>query len=277
MRFLLSALSAVLLVLVVLLTPLSAVAVWTRAELGNEDRYVSAMAPLAHDDEVQDAVTDLITDAVVEQGGTLTSAFEGLIRTGVRAFVESGAFPPVWEEANRQAHESFNRTLTEEGAPVTIDLAPVVERAKQWLTDNGIPLADQLPAIRAEFTLAPSGELDTARDTFRELEEAAVWLPPVTLVCAVGAVLAAPRRRLGLLLAGLAVAVGGLLLRVWVGATRPAYLDRLPEELPRSAGGAVYDALTETLRTASWVIAGCGLVVAVLALVALLARPRRTA
>ena len=57
-------LSVVLVVLVGVLVPLSVVAVWTKAELLDTDRYVASVAPLATDPKVQEQVIARVSEAV---------------------------------------------------------------------------------------------------------------------------------------------------------------------------------------------------------------------
>ncbi|MFD6751437.1 hypothetical protein ACFWDC_40915, partial [Streptomyces anthocyanicus] len=58
---------AVLLIIVAaVLTPLSAVAAWSSDLIGDTDRYVSTMKPLASDPDVQEAVADRVTKAVMQ-------------------------------------------------------------------------------------------------------------------------------------------------------------------------------------------------------------------
>jgi hypothetical protein len=49
--------SAVLIVLAAVLSLLAVVSVWARDQVTDTDRFVAAMAPLAHDPHVQDALT----------------------------------------------------------------------------------------------------------------------------------------------------------------------------------------------------------------------------
>ncbi|MYV56237.1 hypothetical protein GT042_27745, partial [Streptomyces sp. SID3212] len=66
-----------------------------------------------------------------------------------------------------------------------------------------------------------------------------------------------------LVVAGTGFAAGGLLLFLAVGAVRGYTLDGLPNDGDRAAAAAVYDALTSSLRTTSWVVLASGLAVAV--------------
>ncbi|MGC5411734.1 hypothetical protein ACPXCX_49965, partial [Streptomyces sp. DT225] len=128
------ALSAVLLVLLAVLVPLSALSAWVDLEIDDTDRYVSAVAPLADDPEVQNTVADLITDSAMKQidVGPLQSTVRRFLHQAVESFTTTEAFQDAWTAANRTAHETVTAALDgQSGESVTIDLAPVTEQVKR--------------------------------------------------------------------------------------------------------------------------------------------------
>lgn len=290
---------AVLLVLVAaVLTPLSVVSVWARDEIGDTDRYVGAVAPLASDPAVRAAVSDRVTDAVAERldieallsqitpadrpaveralrllSGPLTDGVSALVHGTVERFVSSAAFATLWTELNRSAHGAVVKALTGEGGgavklsgdTVSIDLAPVIERVKQLLVDQGLTIAAKVPEIHTDYTVLTSDSVGKAKRGFRLLQLAGFWLPVVTLVLVGCAVLCAVRRRRALVTAALGVAVGAAVLGVALGAGRAFYLDSLPAEGSQPAAGAVFDALAGSLRTAVRFVVTLGVVVALAA------------
>ncbi|MEV6398519.1 hypothetical protein AB0M39_27725 [Streptomyces sp. NPDC051907] len=268
MRRVLSTVSAVMIVLVAVLTPLSALAAWVNLELGDTDSYVTAMAPLASDPAVQNAVAANITDEVMREidVGPFQDSVQSLVHDAVLSFTGTDSFKTAWNTVNRAAHTVVEQSLTEDsGNTVAIDLAPVVEQVKQQLNDDGVPFADQIPVQGAQITILESDRLSTARDVFHTLKNAGLWLPAATLLLALGAVLMPPRRGLAVLGLGVAFAVGGLLLRILVATSRDPALEALPPDVDRPAAGAVYDALTATLVTTSWVLMGGGAAIALTA------------
>ena len=148
--------AVVLIVLGCVLAPLSVVAIWTRNQVTNTDRYVATVTPLAADPAVQQAITDQITAQVftyidiqalttqavdalsarVEgrglppqaaaalQGlaGPVANGVQGFVRTQVERIVQSQAFEDAWIQANRVAHEALVKALTGEGGgAVTVE------------------------------------------------------------------------------------------------------------------------------------------------------------
>ncbi|MEW1688731.1 hypothetical protein ACIQOF_09770 [Streptomyces sp. NPDC091265] len=290
---------AVLLILVAaLLTPLSIMSSWASDVAGDTDRYVAMMKPLASDPDVQAAVTNRVTGAVMEHldvdalladvapadrpvvdkaleklGGPLTAGVTSLVHGTVEKFVTSDAFARVWTGLNRSAHASVVKALTGEGGgavkltddTVTLDLAPVIDRVKQRLVDRGLTVAGKIPEIHTDFTVLTSDSVGKATKGFRALQIIGVWLPVVTVVLAAGGVLLAVRRRRALVTAALAVAVAAALLGFGLATGRAFYLDSLPSEVSQPAAGAVFDALAGYLRAGVRLVVTLGVVVALAA------------
>ncbi|MEV5511816.1 hypothetical protein AB0L50_02490 [Streptomyces flaveolus] len=262
-----SALSAVLIVLACLLAPCGTLAAWAAYGLGDTGRYVAAMAPLAADPDVRDAVADTVGDGVMNEvgAGPMRATVRLYVQDAARSFTRTEAFRAGWDAANRAVHTAVLRALRDEGAagrPVTVDLAPVTARVRNRLVQDNVPMARRIPVRHTELTVLPAHEADRLRKGYHVLDVAAFWLPLAAVVFAVvGIALAACRRR-ALTATGLGTAVGGGLLALAVLVGRRLTLAELPGAVDGPAAGAVYDALTATLRTASWLLVGLGLTVA---------------
>ncbi|TRV76425.1 hypothetical protein FKN01_18320 [Streptomyces sp. 130] len=276
------ALSAVLLVLLAVLVPLSALSAWVDLEIDDTDRYVSAVAPLADDPAVRSTVADLITDSAMKQidVGPLQNTVRDFLHQAVESFTTTDAFQDAWTAANRTAHETVTAALDgRSGESVTIDLAPVTEQVKQNLVDNGVPFADRIPVQHTDIQLVSADRADQLRQTFRWLRSASVWPAVGTALFALLAVALAwtrggPGRRAralaamaGTAVAGAGFALGALVLRGALALARDRVLDEVPDS-DTGAASAVYDALTSSLRTTVWIVFGLGLAVAVCAVAA---------
>ena len=280
--------AALLIALAALLTPVATVAVWAHDEIGDTRRYVDVMQPLASDPAVQAAVTDRVTKAVIQcihvdavldsvapadrpglrralgpLNQPVASGLTKIVHRAVGSLVAGPAFSPVWTELNRTVHTSVVRALTSgKGNKVTVDLAPVVNSAKQRLDDHGMTVASKIPEMHTRVTLLESDAVGLARTDLHLVRPAGAWLPVTTLLLAAGGVLLATRRRRALMTAALALAGGALLLGIGLTVFRSLYLDRLPEIIPQPAATAVFDALVRFLRTTVRVIVVVGVVVA---------------
>ncbi|MEN8649630.1 hypothetical protein ABCR94_02995 [Streptomyces sp. 21So2-11] len=262
-------LSAALIALVAVLVPLSALAVWADREIGNTDRFVSTMAPLAGNTDVQSAVADRVADEIMKQLdlGPLQGGAAQLLTDAVSSYTGTAGFQQVWNTVIRSTHQALVDALNDSGGDsggntVTIDLAPVTAQVKQQLTDEGFPFAEQIPVNHTEITVLESDRLGTWRDVFHALGIAGIWLPIATLLLTATAFLLAVRRLRALMAVGLALAVGAILLGITVAMARGIALDDLPRDVDRPSAGAVYDALTASLRTTAWVLLAVGLVLA---------------
>lgn len=287
--------SAVLITLAAVLAPLSAVAVWVADLVGDTDRYVATMAPLARKPEVQTAITNRVTDAVVKRvdldkllasvaptdrpqiekalgalKGPINSALKDLVQSTVRTFVSSDAFAKIWKEANRRAHATMVDALTGsndsavqlKNNTVTIDLAPVVDQVKQRLVDQGLTLASKIPEVHTDFVLVKSDQIGKAKTGFRALQLVGAWLPIIGVVLAGVGVWLARRRRRALVAAALGIAAGAIVLDIILALFRSFYLDHLPPTVYDPAAGAVYDQVVRFLRASVRTVVVLGVVVA---------------
>ncbi|MER8083686.1 hypothetical protein ACFVZR_05110 [Streptomyces sp. NPDC058316] len=287
--YLSTALAVAVLVLLAVLVPLSALAAWVDLEIDNTDRYVAAVAPLASDPEVRNTVSDLITDATMKQieAGPLQNTVRDFLHQAVMSFTTTDAFQNAWNAANRTAHQAVTAALNgNTGEAVTIDLAPVTERVKRNLEDNGVPFSDRIPVQHTDITLISADRADQLRQSFRLLRAGSIWPAVGTVVLAALAVVVAwlrggPGRGRSALAAlsatavtGLGFALGALVLRAAVAVARARVLAEVPDSETGGAA-AVYDALTGSLRTTAWIVFGTGLAVALGALLGRLWAVRR--
>ncbi|MFG2429987.1 hypothetical protein [Streptomyces sp. NPDC048590] len=266
--YLSAALSAVLLVLLAVLVPVSALSAWVDLELDDTDRYLAAVSPLAADEDVRNTVADVVTDETMKNIdlGPLQETAEQFLHETALSFTTTDAFQRAWDSANRAAHQAVSASLRgDDGQAVTIDLAPVIEDVKKDLVDAGVPFADQIPVQETSITVLPADRADGLRDSFRWLRYCSVWPAvgtAVLLVLVLGLSLVRGGARAGLTAAavvGGGLVVGAALLRVAVAVGRDRVLDEVPGT-DRGAAAAVYDALTASLRTTVWVVLVAGAV-----------------
>ncbi|MFH9135001.1 hypothetical protein [Streptomyces sp. NPDC017524] len=261
-----TALSALLLVLLAVLVPLSALSAWIDLEIDDTDRYVAAVSPLSSDPAVRSTVADVVTEEAMRQVdlGPLQDTVREFLHETVRSFTTTEAFRNAWDTANRTAHEAVAAALDgDSGEAVTIDLAPVIDQVRQDLVRDGVPFADRIPVERTEITVLGPGQADDLRSSFRRLRSCSIWPAVATLVFLVLVVgIATVRRglRAGLwatATVGAGFVLGAILLRVLVAVGRSRVLDEVPAS-DRDAAAAVVDALTASLRTTVWVVLAVG-------------------
>ncbi|MFB6514274.1 hypothetical protein ACFWB2_26210 [Streptomyces virginiae] len=270
-------LSTVLIVLVALLVPASAVAYWADRELGDADRYTAAMSPLAENPKVQEVVVTQVSRALAGQidAGPFQIGLDTLLGEALHSFAGTSAYRTAWDAANRAAHAAFLDALTTgRGDALTIDLAPVIAQVRGDLVADEVPFADRIPVTHLTVKVMEYDNLAALRKGFHMLEVAGVWLPVLTVLLAAAAIAVAVHRRRAVMATGAGLAVGAGLLWLTVEVCRRLTLDDLPADIDRPAAGAVYDALTAYLRTTAWVVLVIGLAAVLAAWV--MGRLRRT-
>jgi hypothetical protein len=293
--------ATLLIVVACVLAPLSVVAIWTRNQVTNTDRYVATVTPLASDPAIQNAIADQITAQVftyIDIKGLTTQAVDALagrglspdvadqlqafavpIANGVQSFtrsqvgkiVESDAFADAWVQANRVAHAELVKALTGEGGgavtvendTVSLNLSAFIQTVKQRLVESGFSLAARIPEVNASFVLFQSSDITRARNAFNLLNTLGIWLPIITLVLLVIGVYVAKDHRRALIGAGLGIAVGMVVLALGLTVFRAIYLDAVPAAvLPHDAAAVLYDTIVRFLRLGLRTILVLALVVA---------------
>ena len=298
----LSVVSAVLVVLACVLAPLSVTSVWANRIISDTDQYVKTVEPLVRDPAVQAALTDEVTQAVLDnidvQGVTkealdalarqrgvpssvaaaipglqlaLVNGVNGFVHDQVAKIVASDQFAQVWDAVNRTAHDQIVRLLsgeqggavTAQGDTVTLNLAPVIAQVKRALVDQGFSLADKVPTVNKTFVLVQSKSVTHAQGAYKLLEKLGVWLPIIALVLLLGGVLLARDRRRALMLGGLGVAASMIVLGMALAIARTWYVNETPGNvLTPDAAGSVFDTLVRFLRSSLRAVGVLGLVLA---------------
>jgi hypothetical protein len=296
-----SIVATLMIVVACVLAPLSVVAIWTRNQVTNTDRYVATVAPLADDPAIQNAIADQITaqvftyidvqgltnqavDALAERGLTpaladqlralavpIANGVQSFTRSQVGRVVESDAFADAWVQANRVAHQELVAALTGEGGgsvtvendTVSLNMAAFIETVKQRLVDSGFSVAARIPTVNASFVLFQSEDITRVRSGFNLLNTLGVWLPVIAIVLLVLGVYVAKDHRRALVGAALGVAISMVVLALGLTVFRSIYLDAVPAAvLPHDAAAVLYDTIVRFLRLGLRTVLVLGLVVA---------------
>ncbi|GIG35140.1 hypothetical protein [Cellulomonas pakistanensis] len=300
--------AVVLIVLGALLAPVAVVAVWARDLVTDTDRYVATVGPLVDDPQIQSAVTERVTGAIVQAADLpglaaeaatavdglglpprvaalagslqepLVDAATGFIRRAVEAVVTSDVLEAVWDEANRTVHDQLGAVLRGDPDAVAsidaqgqlvVDLTGVVDTVRASLSDAGFTLIDRLPTISVSFPLMQSEDLVRAQNAYRLLDVLGTWLVWLSLGLLAAGVLAAVHRSRALVVAGLSLAGAMLLLGAALTIGRSLYVNALPPEVQRpDAAVVVYDQVVAFLRVALRSAFVLGVVVALVAFLA---------
>ena len=270
---------AVLLVLGLVLTPLTIIALFVKNTISDTDRYVQTIKPLASDPAVQAFVAEDISQQLFDRvdikgyvkdalpdkaqvlSGPLTSALQGFVRQAVETILATDQFQDLWVEANRVAHSQLVSVLTGEttggvtanaNGAVTVDLSAVTKLVQQQLASTGIDLFSRIPiaSIGGKITVFQSNDLYKARSGFRILNTLGWIMPFLVVACFGGAIYLSKSRRRGFVASAIAFMLGGFILATALFVGRGLYLNAATSNnLPYDAAAAFYDSLVRFLHT----------------------------
>lgn len=281
-------LATVLIVLGSLIAPLAVVAAWANVQLTDTDRFVASYAHLAEDPAVQSLVTTQVVSAIDEQvdvttlttdvidgvinlgtGPAATRALEllkgpaaqglqSLMSTVVERFVASEAFTNVWASALRVSHTQVSGALQNDqdtaidfgqDGSIGIQLAPIIEAAKDALLAQGIGLAASIPPVDRTIIVAQSDSLPTIQLAYGLTVAAGLWLPWIAILLLASGVVAARRRSRALIVASLALAFVMMLLLASFSLGRVFFDSALRSgPIGPAAGGALYESVVGAMR-----------------------------
>lgn len=243
-----SAGAALLIVLASVLVPVSVVTGWTKAVLVDEATFVSALAPLSDDPVVQAEIIRHTSEALQDQlqlDQLVESTFDGLTTLdlpadtkvalnllrgpttqGVRslttdtvtAVVESETFGSTWNSVLRGSHRALaaaaggsmagGAVLIDTQGGIILDLDPVVAAVKSAMLTNGISVAEQIPSMDLQVTLARSEALAYAGPIYRLAVTAGLVIPLVTLLLFLCGIAAARTPRTAVIGSGIGLVIG---------------------------------------------------------------------
>jgi hypothetical protein len=291
--------SALLIVIGCVFAPLSVIGVWSANQVSDTNRYVENIGPLIHEPAVQNALTDKITTAItsklnvtgyadqaaaaLDQKGlsrvssllksvapSLASGVAGYIHNAVHKIVTGPRFERAWIQVNTQAHQRIDNVLSgrstavsTKNGQVVLDLAPLIDVAKQDLAARGFTLVNKLPPIHPTFALFSAKYLDKAQAGYRLINDLKIVLPILTLLLLAAGVFVARRRRRALIGAGLGFAASMLVLGLALLLARSIYLSSVPSNvLSADAASVIFDTFVRFIKTALRTLLVLGLVVA---------------
>lgn len=274
------ALVAVLVVLGCIFAPLSVLSVWMKTTLLDTNNYVATVAPLADNASVQNAIADRVTNTLIVDNSVdqrivdrlpkpakfiapkITDALSSFVHDATLKIVQSDQFQTLWTEANRRAHAQVvallegnsrvgGRVQTTNGQ-ITLDLGPMIEKVNGALESHGITAFSSAAqnASDKQIVLVSSDQLKSAQSSTNLLQQLAIVLSILSVVCFAIAIWLSPHRRRTILRSGLGVALGMALLLIAFNGGRHFYLNALPQRVNRPAATAVYNQLLDALRIA---------------------------
>ena len=240
---------------------LALVVAYARHAAVNSDQFANRATVALRDDSVRSLIAQKLTDEVILKNQADLIAARPIIESVASDVVGGRAFTNLFRKAVRDVHRAlFKRdqnTVTLTIADVGAVLAAALEQVRPQL-------ARELGATeRVELAESNIGSLSaTLADIAERVQLLAVLLVVLSVALVAAALLLAPDRRQAMVELGVGVAAAGVLLVVVYSVARSIAVDHVDGPDEQAAARAVWDAFLGDLRTAAWILAACGVVVA---------------
>ncbi len=270
----------VLAILAIVLISLAVNVGWAKTTLLDTDAFVATLAPLAEHEAVAEALSLQIGEAVIVAtgleasiaealpeelvfiAGPVASATGSLVATVANELILTDAFATVWSTALRAAHSSVSVLLTGSGAvvaeegTVAIDIDTIAEPIIVAVADKGL---DIRALVGEDFTLGQivlveSDALGSAHQAVKLLDTLG-WLTVLLAIVAIAAaLLVGPDRRRQVAILGFGTAIAGVINLVSLRFGRGLTVGAIGDEVNRSAGLAVWNAVVRNLTSTIWAL-----------------------
>lgn len=272
-----SYISLALFIIATLLTPIAVIGHWGHQTVANPEQYLNTVAPLAEDPDIQQAVSDVVSDAIIDQvdtgnlasgllgavipnerlsdllSGPIKAGIDGLIRAGVDRFVSSNAFQEAWVKINEAAQRGFMAALSGdptgpvqfEGDNLVLNISPLLEEVQTALVDEGIEVAGlvTIPESDAQVVLLESPELAQARAIYGLASPILSVILLLTAALFTVAVLLATRRARTTVAVGITVVAWSLTLNYVLGAAERSFVNSFQGSIFEQAAATFYNQL----------------------------------
>jgi hypothetical protein len=290
--------SLVLFIVATLLTPIAVVGHWGHQTIANPEQYISTVAPLAEDPEIQQAVADVVSNAIIEQvdtgnlasgllgafipnerlsdllSGPIKVGIDGLIRGGVDRFVTSSAFQEAWVKINEAAQRGFIAALSGdpsgpvqfEGDDLVLNISSLLQEVQTALVDEGIEIAGAItiPESDAQVVLLDSPALAQARAIYGFASPILSVILLLTAALFTLSVLLATRRARTTVAVGITVVAWAVVLNYSLSIAENSFVNAFQDTLFEQAATAFYNQLLIYLLLAIQGLLLLGVVIIVL-------------
>ena len=240
---------------------LALVAGYARRAAVDSDQFANRATAALRDDSVRALVAERITDDVVLENAADLTAARPIIQSAASGIVGSRAFTGLFRSAVRDVHralfEGDRDTVTLTVADVGTVFAAALEQVRPSLARN-LESTGRVALLKRDVG-SVTGDLARLGDKVRVL---ALVLLALSLILAAGAIAVSRDRRRTVVALGIGLAGAGVVLIVAYAVARSLAIDQVEGPENRAAAGAVWDAFLGDLRTASWILAGSGAILA---------------
>jgi cytochrome oxidase assembly protein ShyY1 len=291
------------------LTPLAMLGNWGHATVVNSEQFLATVGPLAESPQVQAAVSEAVSAAIVKQVDTtaivgdflggllnndqLSASLSAPIAAGVnkligeivQGFIASDAFQKVWVTLAGATQKSVVAILQGgnegpvqmQGDQVVLDISDLLTAVQSQLVAQGVSLADKvtIPESDRQIVLFEAPVVAQLQFVYSLTSPILQWFP-LLLAILFGLAITLARRRPRMVLAvGIALVVTGGLTTWTLGVGKTFFVDQLAGTVFGGASGVFWDTLLNYLMTGLQGLMIFGVVVAIAGWFAGSSRPAR--
>ncbi|CAB4998752.1 unannotated protein [freshwater metagenome] len=291
------------------LTPVAMLGNWGHATVVNSEQFLATVGPLAESPQVQAAVSEAVSAAIVKQVDTtaivgdflggllnndqLSASLSAPIAAGVnkligeivQGFIASDAFQKVWVTLAGATQKSVVAILQGgnegpvqmQGDQVVLDISDLLTAVQSQLVAQGVSLADKvtIPASDSQIVLFEAPAVAQLQFVYSLASPILQWFP-LLLAILFGLAITLARRRPRMVLAvGVALFVAGALTTWALGVGKTFFVDQLAGTVFGGASGIFWDTLFNYLITGLQGLMIFGVVVAIAGWFAGSSRPAR--
>jgi hypothetical protein len=279
-----SIVSLIIFIIATLLTPVAVIGHWGHQTVVDSQQFIDTVGPLAENPEIQQAVADVVSNAIIEQidtaelaggllgalipneqlgdllSGPIKAGIDGLIRGGVERFVSSNAFQEAWVRINEAAQRGFMAALTGdpsgpvqfEGDVLVLNITPLLQEVQQSLVDDGIAVAGlvTIPETDAQIVLLDSPALGQVRTAYAFASPILGLVLLITAALFTLSVLLATRRARTTVAVGIVVLAWAIVLNYAIRLAEAGFVNVFSGTLFEAAATAFYNQLLTYLLLA---------------------------
>ena len=272
-----SVVSLILFLVAALLTPIAVIGHWGHQTVVDSKQFINTVGPLAENPEIQQAVSDVVSTAIIQQvdtaelaggllgalipndqltdllSGPIKAGIDGLIRGGVERFVKSNAFQSAWVRINEAAQQGFMAALTGdptgpvqfEGDLLVLDISTLLQDVQQSLVDDGIAVAGvvTIPESDAQIVLMDSPGLAQVRTIYAFASPILGFVLLITAALFTVSVLLASRRARTTVAVGVVVLAWAVALNYGIRFAESSFVNAFQDTLFEAAATAFYNQL----------------------------------
>lgn len=284
----------IFIVATVLLVP-ALVGHWGHRTVIDSERYIQTVGPLIEQPEVQQALAETVTEAVVAKvdtesqvqtllgslfdNTTLTDAIAAPVAAGINSligelvskFVASDQFATVWIELNKAAQKGVVLVLegreggvvSLQGDELVLDTSAALTAIQSYLVESGIDAAANItiPETDRQIVLAETPALAQIRAIYGLTSPILQWLPLIVAIMFGAAVLLARRRARTVVATGIVLLVSGVVVLIGIGAGETQFTNALSGTPWGAAANVFWATLLDYLIAGTQAIVALGIVV----------------